>query len=136
MKLPDYFMVSETDGHLYDTRKPDWANNPVRRDYRRTFRNIKTGAHLRATLRAGGFTFPGCYTIALRTNDGEMASPVALSRDKRALWSALWDIRQRISGRIVGADTYLEGPTVQCCYTNDDIESAYGDPSENEGETE
>jgi hypothetical protein len=130
MKLPDYFMISECDGHLYDTRKPDWAKHPVRRDYRKTFTCIKTGAQLRATLRAGGRVWPGFYPIALYTADGEMASPVALARDKGQLYQALFEIRHTYSSRIIGADIYDEGPTVQCVYTGADIQSAYGDPEE------
>lgn len=129
MKLPEHLFVSSTDGHLYDTRVPDWHKKPpLRRDYRRTFRTIETGAQLRAVLRAGGAAWPGGYTVALYTSDGEMASIPALCADKHALWAALYDIRTKQRGRIVGADLYDEGPAVQCAYTNADIASSYGDP--------
>jgi hypothetical protein len=134
MKLPQHLFVSSTDGHLYDTRVPDWHKKPpLRRDYRRTFRTIETGAQLRATLRAGGAAWPGGYTVALYTRDGAMASIPALCADKSALYQALYDIRTKQRGRIVGADLYDEGTTVQCAYTNADIVSSYGDP---EGDTE
>lgn len=129
MALPAHFMVSESDGHLYDLRKPDGILKPVRRDYRRTFAHITTGAQLRATLRAGGMTFPGGYPIVLYTNDGEMVSPSDLARDKSALSRALYDIRTEQYSRIVGADIYYEGPREYCAYTGADIDSAYGDPN-------
>ena len=125
----DYFMVSECDGGLYDTRKPGWAYNPpLRAGFSRTHRTINNARELCATLRAGAYTFPGGYTIALYTDGGEMASIAGLLVDRSALRTALWDIRHGMHGRIIGADTYDEGPTVQCCYTNRDIESSYGDP--------
>lgn len=129
MKLPEHLFVSSSDGNLYDTRVPDWHKKPpLHRDYCRTFLTIKTGAQLRATLRNGGAAWPGGDTVALYTRDGEMASIPALCADKLALWSALYDIRTKQSGRIVGSALYYEGPTMQCCYTNTDIESSYGGP--------
>ena len=33
-KLADHLFVSSTDGHLYDTRKPEWHKHaPLRKDY-------------------------------------------------------------------------------------------------------
>ena len=127
--LAPYFLASETDGHLYDTRRPDWSTSPpLRTDYRRTFRTINTARELCATLRAGPHAWPGGYPIVLITSDGEMVSPGALRADGGALYCALYDIRTKQSTRIIGADIYYEGPIVQCAYTNADIASAYGDP--------
>ena len=71
MKLPSCFMVSESDGGLYDTRKPGWYNfPPIRANYSRHFSDIKTTSELKATLRAGGFAWPGGYSIAIITTDG------------------------------------------------------------------
>lgn len=128
---PSHLLLSES-GDLFDTRRADWSANPIRPGFAKTCREIKTGRDLRSTLRAGSWAWPGGYPIVLITNDGEYVSPGALSKDKNAIYSALWDIRNRISGRIVGADVYFEGPRVQCAYTNADIESAYGDPDESE----
>lgn len=130
MPLPEHLFIASS-GDLYDTRKPNWSANPLREGYRCTKREIKTGADLRVTLRAGSYAFPGGYTIALYTSDGEMVSIKGLLADRGALYQALYDIRTRQHGRIVGADTYMEGPTMECAYTGLPIESAYGDPEEN-----
>lgn len=132
--LPSYFLVSECDGHLYDTRKPDWPNNPVRRDYAKTFKRIETVSQLKAVLRAGGHAWPGGYPIALLTAAGEMVKPEALIKDRNALREAYSDIENNSEWRIVGADVYWEGPPVECAYTGEMIESAYGEPDENNRE--
>jgi hypothetical protein len=126
---PEHLFLS-SDGDLHDTRKPTWASAPIRTGFARTHRTIRNGRELRATLRAGGHAWPGGYPIVLHTSDGEMVSPVALMKNKPALWLAIHDVHSKQHSRIVGADVYLEGPTVQCVYTNADIESAYGDPDE------
>lgn len=128
--LPNHLFVSES-GDLFDTRRPDWHKlPPIRAGYSTHHRTITNGRELRATIRAGGAAWPGGYTVALHMNDGEMVSIDALSRDRSALWHALWDIRNNPRGRIVGCDTYDEGPTVRCAYTNEDIASSYGDPGD------
>lgn len=131
MPLPNHLFVSSS-GDLFDTRKSNWSANPLRKGYACTKREIQSGADLRATLRAGASTFPGCYTIALYTQDGELVSINGLLSDRGALYQALYDVRTRQHGRIVGADMYLEGPTIECAYTGAPIESAYGDPEEND----
>lgn len=68
-QLPNHFFT--TDGALYDTRRQDWHNRePLRRDYARHFLRIKTTAQFKASLRAGGHTFPGGYSLAFITTDG------------------------------------------------------------------
>lgn len=134
MALPSHLFVSDCDGHLYDTRKPEWPENPVRRDYEKTFKHINTVSQLKATLRAGGYAWPGGYQIVLITQEGDMVKPQALIKDKGQLRNAIGDIRAKYSGRIVGSEIYYEGPPVQCAYTGEIIESAYGDPDENNGE--
>jgi len=131
---PAHLFLSES-GDLFDTRKPEWfLNPPVRKGFARTHHDIETGLELRSTLRAGDCTFPGCYPIVGITSDGEMVNLSALAKDKSALYIALRDIRSKVSGRIVATDVYYEGETVQCVYTNADIESAYGMPEDEKSE--
>lgn len=129
--LPAHLFLS-CSGELYDTRRPDWASHPLRPVYARTMRSIRAGADLRATLRAGPRAWPGGYPIVLITSDGEMVSPAALLKDRSALYQALYDIRHKMHGRIVGADVYWEGPPIQCAYTGAEIVSAYGETEETE----
>lgn len=66
--LPSYF--HEFEGDLFDTRRDNWTAHPVRTNYARHHRTIETGADLRATLRAGAYTFPGGYEVLYLTSDG------------------------------------------------------------------
>lgn len=124
-------LFSSDDGNLYDTRKPEWnKSEPLRTNHTRTHRTINNARELCATLRAGAYAWPGGYTIALITSDGEMASIAGLLANRGDLYQAIYDIHTNQHSRIVGADIYYEGPTVQCVYTNADIESAYGETDE------
>ena len=69
--MKDHFMISETDGALYDTRDSNWSKNPpLREKYSWHFRNIETVAQFKATLRAGQYAFPGGYELLFIANDG------------------------------------------------------------------
>lgn len=68
--MKDYWFISDTDGHLYDTRKEGWLYAPIRKDYRRTFPEINNVNQLKATLRSGEFTWPGFYPMYFIKSDG------------------------------------------------------------------
>jgi hypothetical protein len=63
--------VSDCDGGLYDSSIPNWHNLPALRPiYQHHYRDITNSLELRATLRAGGYTFPGGYELAFICADG------------------------------------------------------------------
>lgn len=68
--MQHHFMVSESDGALYDTRAENWSAKPLRANYARHHRTIETVSDMKATLRAGAYTFPGCYELFFITSDG------------------------------------------------------------------
>lgn len=69
-QLPEHLFATD-DGALYDTRRQDWHKlPPLRPVYSRHFVEIDTTAQFKASLRAGGHTFPGGYTLAFITADG------------------------------------------------------------------
>lgn len=69
-QLPKHLFTAD-DGALYDTRRQDWHKlPPLRPVYSRHFSEIATTAEFKASLRAGGYTFPGGYTLAFTTTDG------------------------------------------------------------------
>ena len=125
MERPKHLMISETDGHLYDTRHPEWYKKPLRTDYCHTFVRIETTAQLKATLRAGGLTFPGAYPMYLITSDG-----AALHFDcvRQNLRSVLDSIKNRIDDgwRVVVTEVNYEDE-LWCDHCNNEIESAYGE---------
>lgn len=68
--MRDYFMVSERDGNLYDTRKTDWYKNPIRKCYAKIERDvINNSIALRAAIRTK-YTFPGEYELIGICDDG------------------------------------------------------------------
>lgn len=69
-QLPNHFFAAD-DGALYDTRRQDWHKlPPLRPVYERHHPTIETTAQFKASLRAGGYTFPGGYSLAFTTVDG------------------------------------------------------------------
>lgn len=71
----------------------------------------------------------GSYTLVFVCADGEVMRPSsALTTYK----DQLIRIRDRERDRIVGIDVFWEGPALIDCETNETIESAYGDPAEND----
>jgi hypothetical protein len=125
MRTPRHFFASETDGHLYDARRPNWHElPPLRTCYQRTHREIKTGMQLRATLRAGEHTFPGCYPMYFITSDG-----AALSFDtvRQNLRSVLDSVRHgsRDGWRVVACDVNYEDGDLYDEHTGEKIPAAY-----------
>lgn len=71
MNRPAHFMVSEGTGDLFDTRAADWDKRPpLRPAFERHFGAIESAADFKATVRAGGFAWPGAYPLALICDDG------------------------------------------------------------------
>lgn len=71
MKRPGHFMVSDMTGDLFDTRAADWHKRPpLRPAFERHFTRIETPGQFKATIRAGGFAWPGAYPLALICHDG------------------------------------------------------------------
>jgi hypothetical protein len=69
--MQKHFMVSESDGALYDTRAESWSSAPpLRANYKRHHGTIGSVADLKATLRAGAYAWPGGYPVYLVLEDG------------------------------------------------------------------
>ena len=94
----------------------------LRQNYACTHREIKTGADLRATLRAGPFAWPGGYPLFLLTNEGDTLSFAAaferIEEETRA-------IRLGERSRIVACDVNWEDPDMLCAHLGHQIPSAY-----------
>lgn len=120
MKLPPHLFIDAT-GSLSDTRKPGWSNRPLRPLYSRHVRTIKTGADVRACLRAGPYSWPGGYACYFVTSDGASLSFDAVRKHFR---SVVWSIRNRCSDgwRVIGMESTgnCDGP-VFCDHTGKEI---------------
>lgn len=124
--LPAHFFVSNCNGALHDTRRPDWASTPLRKCYKRTYSRIKTGAQLRATLRAGSLTWPGFYPLFFITSDG---GALAFDTVRDNLRGVLDSIRTKCDDgwRVVACEVNYEDTELYDDHTGEKIESAYGE---------
>lgn len=111
---PEYFFISDCDGSLHDTRRENWAANPLRPGYTWTHRNIHNGKELRATLRSGPYAWPGGYEMALHTSDGEA---LCWQCARAELRNILWSIRHEVNDgwRVVACDIEHEGTNCDHC---------------------
>lgn len=124
--LPRHFFISYVAGDLHDTRRPDWPVTPLRTRYKYTHARIKTGAELRATLRAGAFAWPGGYPLYFITSDG---GALAFDTVRDNLRSVLDSIRTKCDDgwRVVACEVNYEDPELYDDHTGEKIESAYGE---------
>ena len=125
---PHYF-VSSSDGHLYDTRAPQWsANAPLRRDYQRHFPQIKTVEQFKATLRAGAYAWPGGYPLYFICDDSAALCFACGRKELRHIAPSIRS-KARDGWRVVACDTNYEDSSLYCDNCSSQIESAYGDAS-------
>lgn len=92
--LPPHLFQADA-GALFDVRVPNWHTSPpVRPVYRRHFAIIESVAELKATLRAGPYTWPGGYQLYFITSDGG-----ALSFDSAREWftDAIYAIKNEVN---------------------------------------
>jgi hypothetical protein len=88
----------------YDGERIKWRGlqQIARREvYARHYREIRNGAELRASIRAGAYAWPGGYALAFLASDG---GAICFDCARRELRSITWSIRHRVSDgwRIVG----------------------------------
>lgn len=128
-KLPDHLFVSDIDGALYDTRIPGWHMlAPLRRNYRRTHERIATMQDLKATLRAGGYVWPGGYPLYFICGDGGIMSWESVSSNLEYVFDAVMHEPENShwSGwRVCGCQVNYEDELF-CDHSGEPIESAYG----------
>lgn len=85
-KLPSHMFVSECDGHMFDTRKPDWSHSPLRRDYAIVKREVDS-ISLRAAIRQR-FSWPGGYELMAFTSDsGTLCMECCRKEYRQIAWS-------------------------------------------------
>ena len=71
------------------------------------------------------FAWPGGYTIIYVTREGDILCADCMNDPGAA------DLGND-SARVIGVDTYDDGPPDRCANCNAEIESSYGDPDEDE----
>ena len=102
----------EFEGDLYCKRLG--YTTPLRTDYSRHHRVIKTGKELRSSLRAGAWAWPGGYDIGFITDDGGLLCHGCV---KAELYNITHSIRNECSDgwRVIGSDVIHEHDTCSHC---------------------
>lgn len=122
-----HLFISDTDGHLYDTRVAGWSElPPLRRNYRTHGRTLRTAADVKAALRAGSTTDWGGLPLYFVAADGEALSFDAVRNNLREVLPAMADRRNR-DWRVVAVDINYEDTDLTCVHTGQRIPSAYGE---------
>jgi len=119
MTHPNFFICSS--GDLVRATGPCTV---VRERYSHTYREIRTGAQLRATLRAGPYVWPGGYPLFFLLSDGACASFAAVRANLPQCTRAIRD-RSHDGWRIVGCDVNWEDADMVCAISDEPIAPAY-----------
>lgn len=126
-KLPEHLFVSDCDGNLYDTRLKDWSKlPPLRKNYSFTHGKINSLSDVKATIRNGQYTFPGCYPLYFITQD---SAALCFKCAEKGFRQVAWDFQNKASTgwRIVACDVNYEDSSLYCDHCSKLIESAYGE---------
>ena len=114
------------DGALYDTRNPAWSRlAPLRQTFRRHYREIRTSAEFKATLRAGAFAWPGGYPLYFIMSDGGALCFACGRKELRYILPAIAS-RANDGWRAIACDINYEDQECYCDNCSKQIESAYG----------
>lgn len=93
----------------------------VRKQYSFTFSKSRNSLQLRATLRAGGFVFPGGYPLYLVNNEGDCICFKCAKKNYKSV------SRDLLHNGSLHCDINFENNDLTCEYCNNQIEPAYGE---------
>ena len=125
-RLPDHLFCG-CDGDLFDTRKDNWSGKaPLRPRWQWHFARIENANQLKATLRAGAYSWPGGYPLFFITSDGGALSFETVASE---LASVLDSIKTDCNDgwRVVACEINWEDTELYDDHTGEKIESAYGE---------
>ena len=107
--MKDHLFCDSCDGDLYDTRIKAWhLKTPLRSNFKKHHREIKTTQDLKSCLRAGPYAWPGGYALAFVCSDGGILSFQAVQSE---FYQCIYSIRHdlddgwRITGLINTAES-------------------------------
>jgi len=118
-----HFYISDVDGCLYR----EGRGEAVRTNYRRSHMTIGSVADLKATLRSGGYSWPGGYPLHFVTADGAALSFDTVRREFRRVADAVKRRDSTGGWRVIGCDVNWEDDSLTDAHTGEPIESAYGE---------
>lgn len=121
--IPDHFLISETDGNLYDIRPEGWHNlPPLRKAFRMHKRAIESVHDLKAAMRAGKRIWPGGHTAYFITSDGSVLSYEAVFENFTEVVEALNSANHSGWHVVSLASTENDEEPAVCDHTGKEIE--------------
>ena len=107
------------EGDVYRIEDKPFGSTPIRRDVARHYREIDSINKLKSSLRAGEYTFPGCYRLFFYTEDGSVLSfESVLDNLQEIFFSMMHDLKNGWS--IVGMGSVEEiDEDVYCDHSGD-----------------
>lgn len=114
----DSWPVCDECGYVHDYVSLTIHGQKAMRPFSDDIKHYLLGGDIQEDLPA--YAWPGGYPFVYYDKDGEILCPKCAN-------NADWN-----DAEIIGYDVYEEGPVIQCANCNDDIESAYGDPEQEE----
>jgi len=121
-----HFFISEHSGELFDTRVENWSSHPLRLNYQKHHRKIKTVEDLKATLRAGAYGWPGGYQMYFTTGCGGALSFKSARENFRNIADSI-QTDCNDGWRVIGCDINYEDSNLYCDDSGERIPPAYGD---------
>lgn len=85
---------------------------------------IRTPSDFRRILKAGPYTFPGCYPVYFVCSDGEALSFADARENAALICSAIRD-RDRGGWRVIGAEINWDDPSLFSSHSGEKIPAAY-----------
>src|SRR5690606_33681485 len=74
-----------SDGHMYDTRRVKWAEEPFRKAFKYHFSEICNTKQFKSSLRSGQYAWPGGYRLAFSVQDGGVLCFDCATREAREI---------------------------------------------------
>lgn len=116
--------LNEFEGDLY---AESFSNSiPIRKDYCKHFSRPKNLSQVKATLRAGELTFPGCYQLYLMTSDG---AALCFSCARKEFRQVACDFlnNYQTGWKIDGCEINYEDNDLTCYHCGKSIPASYGE---------
>ena len=123
---PSHLFNPSGDAGLYDTRRDNWTDAPIRPVFSSHFREIKTPAEMKATIRAGEFAWPGMYQLYFVTSDGGALSFASARKNLRSILDSI-KTQSGDGWRVVGCQVNYEDTSLYCDDSGEKIPAAYGE---------
>ena len=110
---PSHLFVA-SNGDLHDTRDADWSRHPLRAGFSGHSPKIESVEQFKASVRAGGFAWPGGYPLAFLCGDGGVLCWPCARKEARQIIESIAH-RSRDGWRVMGMICIEAGDEPEIC---------------------